>query len=199
MHARCGHRGHATGAPLPQTSRCAVALFFHLRSLDALQCSTPPLSHTSTAGRNQLRAYGGLSLGMDPACHRTKTIGRYLCAFSTAVLSASTVPPLTPPSRPPACQVSTADSSPKPNVGTRDQEPFHSPYEGLEFARLVGFLGEEECSLDALLESEPEQSTGEQELVEQEEAWRLLCSWCVRAKSQHWFAASHPPFFCYVF
>lgn len=70
-------------------------------------------------------------------------------------------------------------------MDARDQEPLNPPYEGLEFAHLVGFLGEEEFSLDALLESEPEQSIGEQELVEQGEAWRLLCSWCVRPNSQH--------------
>lgn len=76
-------------------------------------------------------------------------------------------------------------------------EPLHPPYEGSEFPRLVGLLGEEECSLDALLESEPELSVSEQELVEQEEAWRLLCSWCVPACESHsGFAASYSLLSC---
>lgn len=165
---------------------CRGAFLFPLRSLGALQHSTPCLVFysTSTAGRSHVRSYGSLSLGMSPAYHRAKAIGCYLCASSTAVFSAPA--PLTPPSCPlsrtPPCQVSTADSSPKPIVDNSNQEPLRPPWEGFEFPRLVGFLGDEECSLDALLESEPEQSVSEQGLIEQEEAWRLLCSWCVRAK-----------------
>lgn len=51
--------------------------------------------------------------------------------------------------------------------------------EGSEFPPLQGFFGEEECSLDALLESAgPEEGSGhQQELLEEEEAWRLLRSW----------------------
>lgn len=152
-----------------------------------------------TAGRNHFRSYGSLPVGTKPAYNRAKVIGPYLCTSSTAVFLTPALPPVTPPSRPlsrpPPCQVSTADSSPKTNVDTRDQEPFHPPHEGLEFARLVGCFGEEECSLDALLESEPEHSVSEQELIEQEEAWRLLCSWWVLAKAALVFSASHPLFF----
>ena len=81
----------------------------------------------------------------------------------------------------PPRQVSTANASPTPDVEDNNQDPLHPQYEGSEFPRLVGFLGEEECSLDALLESEREPSVSEQAL-EQEEAWRLLRCWCVFAE-----------------